>query len=267
MAFSLSRTRGRATARLELEVLEERCLLDASNPAAVALPPSNSYGAQRTDQLLQQPLGNPQVLFMGDSITEFYQDGAGAPVWNSFLAPLGAADIGVYADTTSNVLWQIANGQLKGIDPKVVVLMIGGNNIDGGQSPGQTAQGIAAVVQAIQQFCPNANILLVGVLTQGASIFNYTDYEIALTNYSAAANIANGKNVFYLDVSPLFLEPTGATNLTMTLDGLHPSTLGYLAMVEAELPLIQALEQPGAPGLLPDTYALPSTTGVALVPV
>ena len=72
----------------------------------------------------KEPVG---ILFLGDSITAGW--GKAKPVWEEHYAKHQAANFGIGGDRTQHVLWRIANGELDGIKPKVVVLMIGTNNI------------------------------------------------------------------------------------------------------------------------------------------
>src|SRR5262249_10548638 len=91
----------------------------------------------------------------------------GAGVWQSTMAPLGAADFGMQGNTTENVLWQVATGELVS-QPKVVVLQIGTNNLGMlGGSPAATAQGIAVDVAVIHAASPRSQILLMGVFPRG----------------------------------------------------------------------------------------------------
>lgn len=249
--------------RLEVEGLEERCLLDA-NPAVTPAPLPFAEWQDRANQLLQQK-GDPQVVFMGDSITQLYQTGAGAPVWNSQIAPLGAVNYGISGSMTSNVLWQIATGQLSDIHPKVIVLMIGINNLGQGQSVQQTVEGVAATVSAIEQAQPQARILLMGLLPVGSNIFTPLGIEDMETNYYLATSLPNGQNIFYLGASPLFLSGDGNQNPALTTDYTHPSEQGYSTLASAQIPMIQSLEAATVSGLGPITLAVPSYTGVALI--
>src|ERR1019366_8351163 len=67
------------------------------------------------------------VLFVGDSITKGWKK---VPdVWHDQFGNLDPANFGNSGDNTQQVLWRIDHGELDDIDPKVVVLMIGSNNL------------------------------------------------------------------------------------------------------------------------------------------
>ena len=65
-----------------------------------------------------------QIVFLGDSITQGWRY-SGAPIWDKFYAPRHAFNYGVGGDRTENILWRLANKEFDGVNPKVVVLMIG----------------------------------------------------------------------------------------------------------------------------------------------
>ena len=68
-----------------------------------------------------------------------------------------------------HVLWRIQNGTLKGLSPKLVVLMIGTNNLKSGNirvPPPYVAEGVKAVIDEILKRLPNTRILLMGILFQ-----------------------------------------------------------------------------------------------------
>src|SRR6185436_17714796 len=66
----------------------------------------------------------PEIVFIGDSITEGWEK-SGSAIWQRQYARYHALDLGFGGDATENVLWRLQHGEIDGIAPKVVVLMIG----------------------------------------------------------------------------------------------------------------------------------------------
>jgi len=66
---------------------------------------------------------------LGDSLTQGWSDSGQKDLWKKYFEPVKAANFGIGGDRTQQVLWRINNGELDGITPKVVVLMIGINNM------------------------------------------------------------------------------------------------------------------------------------------
>ena len=103
--------------------------------------------------------GNIQLVFDGDSITDGWQ-GGGRQIWEDRYAKLGAFDFGISGDRTENVLWRLSQGQMNGIHPKLVFLMIGTNN---GNPIEQVAVGVKAIIAQYRSLCPDAVILVQGI--------------------------------------------------------------------------------------------------------
>jgi lysophospholipase L1-like esterase/uncharacterized protein (DUF2141 family) len=197
---------------------------------------------QHASDLAQSNLGGSNVVFFGDSITDWFANGAGASVWNSVIAPLGAADFGLSGDRTQDLLWRLLNGELNG-RPKVAVVLIGTNNLvfsNHDETPGETAEGIKAVVQTIRTLSPQTRILLLGLLPRGQSGDNPLRAEIERVN-AMIAGLADSPYVTYLDLGALFLNPNGSIASNLMADFLHPTTLGYLVLADALLPVLKAL--------------------------
>src|SRR5258708_7399662 len=108
--------------------------------------------------------GSIDVLFLGDSITMQWSR---SPLWASQLAPLGADNFGVDGDGTRQVLWRIENGELNGISPKVVVLLIGVNDLIDGDSPQAVRDGTLALVREISARLPKTTILSLAIFPVG----------------------------------------------------------------------------------------------------
>src|SRR6202011_2821415 len=86
--------------------------------------------------------GGIDVLFLGDSITEYFTT-RGKDVWDRAIAPLGSVvDFGISGDRTQFVLWRARNGELDGANARVVVLLAGTNNL-ASATPENVARGVA----------------------------------------------------------------------------------------------------------------------------
>ena len=206
------------------------------DPAAVALHASDLAQANSGAS------GASNIVFFGDSITEWFANGAGAPVWNGEIAPLGAADFGLSGDRTQDLLWRLLNGELNG-QPRVAVVLIGTNNLafsDHDETPGETAEGIKAVIQTIRTLSPRTKILLLGLLPRGQSGDDPLRAEIEQVN-AMIAGLADSPYVTYLDLGALFLNPDGSIPSDLMADFLHPTTLGYLVIANALLPVLKSL--------------------------
>jgi lysophospholipase L1-like esterase len=152
--------------------------------------------------------GNIDVLFMGDSITDFWRSDrspyAGKPVFDKYYGDMKVANFGIAGDTTQGVLFRLKNGEGQGFSPKAVMLMIGTNNTMR-NSAGEIAEGIGAVVLELQKDFPNATI----------------------------SKLHDGKTVFYLDIGAKFLDDKGNIPKDVMSDALHPTTKGYEIWAEA----------------------------------
>ena len=90
----------------------------------------------------QSKAGRIDIYFEGDSIARRW----GATDYPELLANWkqnffgwNAADFGWGADLTQNILWRLDNGELDGVNPKIVVLLAGTNNV-GNAAPCWMAQ-------------------------------------------------------------------------------------------------------------------------------
>jgi lysophospholipase L1-like esterase len=205
-----------------------------ANPAAVAVPrqpwidQSNGFSAIAKK-------GGINVVFLGDSITEGWR-GAGREIWVKRFAPLKAANFGISSDRTEHVLWRLQNGNLDGITPKAVVLMIGTNNTARDSAP-QIAEGITAIVKEIRTRTPSAKILLLGVFPRGDK-----DARVKIGQINEIiARLDDGKTVFFLDIGPKFLQPDGTLARENMPDLLHPGPAGYQIWADAIQPKLTEL--------------------------
>ena len=186
--------------------------------------------------------GGVDILFMGDSITDFWRN-RGSNVWNECYAPRHAANFGISGDRTQHVLWRIDHGELDGIQPKVVVLMIGTNNTGKEKDTGkprnsvpETVAGVQAVVRDIRARLPQSKILLLGIFPRG-TFDDPQRAQVALVN-TVIAKLDDGKMIKYLDIGSNFLESDGTLPKSIMPDLLHPNEHGYEIWAKAMEPTL-----------------------------
>lgn len=191
--------------------------------------------------------GEVDVLFLGDSITQGW-GGPGRDVWDKSFAPLKAAFFGLGGDKTGNLLWRLDHGEIEGLAPKVVVLMIGVNNLWSGENSSvEVADGIHAVVKKLRTKLPQSKVLVMGILPTGKDPAGLDRVRAAMVN-TISASIGNGGDIRFVDLSALFLTPGG--NLlegAYAQDDLHLTSRGYEILAKGILPWVTELSKPGAP--------------------
>jgi len=212
---------------------------------------AETWWAARHAAVLEEVHKNPdaQLLLIGDSIIQNYEkvklpDENFQPTWNEFYKPRGAINLGFSGDTTANVLWRIDHGEVDGVHPKAVVLLIGANNTGHqGESAKQTEGGIDAVIADLERRLPQTNILLIGILPSNISAHK-TEEDAAVNRYLAACYGENPR-VTYLDISSIFYRANNLNSsiyydprLTPSRGALHPDTNGQRMMAEAIEPTL-----------------------------
>jgi beta-glucosidase len=220
-----------------------RAVDDPPKPANTAIAPEPRPGAwvkQHEGFLEQAKKGDVGVLFLGDSITQGWK-GAGKDVWARHYAPRKAANFGIGGDRTQHVLWRLDNGEVDPIKPKVVVLMIGTNNL-GSNNDDQIVDGITTVVSKIRSKLPESKVLLLGVFPRGArrdpaQTSAEQEPRIAKIN-ERIAKLDDGKTVKYLDIGAGFLDSEGRVSREIMPDFLHLSRKGYQIWADAIEPTL-----------------------------
>ncbi|MFZ5551226.1 MAG: GDSL-type esterase/lipase family protein [Pseudomonadota bacterium] len=182
----------------------------------------------------------PDVVFIGDSITEGWEKD-GQQVWAEHYAKYNALALGFGGDRTENVLWRLQHGEIDGIAPKVVVLMIGTNNTGHrAENPETTAAGIKRLLDEIHQRLPATKVLLLAIFPRG----DKPDDGLRVLNERVnkiIAGFADGRTVHFLNVNNDLLEPDGSLSKDTMPDLLHPNAKGYAIWQRTMAPVLQAL--------------------------
>jgi lysophospholipase L1-like esterase len=223
--------------------------------ADVATPRTDSNSMLAHRQLLaKRTQGTIDVYFLGNSIIRRW----GATDYPDFLANWNAnffgwnaADFGWGADRIEHMLWRIENGELDGVNPKVIVIDAGTNNV--GQWPGgdekvaDIARGIRALIDLSRAKAPAATIILTGIFPRNDNRAQPTAVfaEINRINENIA-RMADGKTIRYVTINDQLADASGKLFDGMTVDGLHPTVKGYQIWADALKPILREILGPPA---------------------
>ena len=225
--------------------------LPASTPVARA--DRNSLVAHA--RLLEKAKkGGIDIYFEGDSITRRwgatdYPDLLAN--WNRNFFGWNAADFGWGADKIQNILWRLQNGELDGVNPKVIVLLAGTNNV-GNTVPAEGDEGVVAdvtsglqaILQALQTKAPAATIIVTGIFPRNDNMAVMPTIDKINHNLS---KLADGKRIRYLNVNDKLADPDGKLfDGMMNGDKLHPTVSGYQVWADSLKPLFAELLGPPA---------------------
>jgi cephalosporin-C deacetylase-like acetyl esterase/lysophospholipase L1-like esterase len=230
---------------------------DVFEPASEPSPRLDASSLKAHELLLQKKSqGRIDVYFLGDSITRRW--GAAEPKyaellahWNRSFTGWNAADFGWGGDKTQNILWRLDHGELDGVNPKVIVLMAGTNNVGRLTPLGNDAariaditRGVKAIIARCRKKAPRATILLMGITPRNDNLAVMP--TIARIN-AKLAKLANGASIRYLDINRQLADSSGKLFDGMTdPDQLHLTTQAYQVWADALKPLFSALLGPPA---------------------
>ena len=206
------------------------------------------------EQLLaKRTQGRIDVYFLGDSITRRW----GAldypellTHWRKQFFGWNAANFGWGGDTTQNILWRLANGELDDVHPKVIVVLAGTNNVTAADpanvetAAADISQGIRAIITLARAKAPRATIIV-------TSIFPRSDRPVlmpVIENINRRlATFADGKTVRLLNINDRLADERGQLRAgLMNPDGLHPALPAYEIWADALRPLFVELLGPPA---------------------
>jgi lysophospholipase L1-like esterase len=200
--------------------------------------------------------GRIDVYFLGDSITRRWgtsdeQYRAFLENWRQNFFGWNAADFGWGGDTTQNILWRLENGELDNVNPKVIVLMAGTNNVgkkspEGVEDPraADTTRGIKAILDLCRRKAPKATIILMGITPRND---NMAVMPIINRINENIAKFADGKRVRFVNINDRLADREGKLYEGMTSrDGLHLDVKGYQVWADALKPIFKKLLGPPA---------------------
>ena len=240
----------------------------AFDSAAIPAPRSDANSMLAHQQLVAKAkTGRIDLYFLGDSITRRW--GCTDPQWSQLLANwkqnfcgYHAGNFGWGGDRIQNILWRVNDGELDGVNPKVIVILAGTNNV--GNQPGNDQKiadilkGFDALIATCRAKAPQAKIILTGIFPRNDNVALLP--EICRINDELTKR-ADGKGVFYLSVNDKLADASGILHPGMAIDGLHLTVKGYQTWADGLRPLlIELLGPPAAVDHAPPPTGDPAVT-------
>jgi lysophospholipase L1-like esterase len=189
----------------------------------------------------------PRVVFMGDSITDAWQQ----PDFGGFFPGKPYVDRGISGQTTPQMLLRF-RADVVDLGPRVVVILAGTNDIAGNTGPMTLeetkgnlasmselahADGIRVVISSVM---PVADITTLEGKKIVQTAHRPPEKILALNEWIKKYAAEHGD--VYLDYFTAMEDEKGAFKVELTYDGLHPNAAGYAVMSPlAEKAIAEAL--------------------------
>jgi lysophospholipase L1-like esterase len=236
----------------------------APPPAAAAELPRADQPVPRSDQnslsahsqlLEKAKKGGIDIYFEGDSITRRWGATDYPELlanWNRNFFGWNAADFGWGGDQIQNILWRLENGELEGVNPKVIVLLAGTNNLGNTVSAEETetkvtdiTNGIQAILRVMRSKAPNATIIVTGILPRNDNMAAMPAIDKINANLS---KLADGVRFRFLNINDKLADEHGKLfdGMMNAGDKLHPTIQAYQVWADALKPIFTELLGPPA---------------------
>jgi lysophospholipase L1-like esterase len=215
--------------------------------------------ADRNSELAHQQLlekakqGRIDIYFQGDSITRRWDANDYPDLqanWSRNFFGWNAADFGWGGDTTQNVLWRLNNGELDGVNPKIIVLLAGTNNIgnalpaDGDEAKvADITQGMKAILGVMRTKASDATIIVTGIFPRNDNMAVMPIIDKVNSNLS---KLADGGKIRYLNINRELADADGKLldGMLNANDKLHPIVRGYQVWADALKPIFREILGP-----------------------
>ena len=167
-----------------------------------------------------------QIVFVGDSITDLY-------ILDDHYAdlPIACYNRGIGGDTTSGVLRRLKVSVFD-LEPSVVVLMIGTNDINGGLDEAGILRRYEQIIDEIYKALPKVELYCVSIIPQDHRIEESSPIRIAVTTpkilsiNSKIHQIVEEKGATFVDLFPLLADENNHLIKEYSDDGLHLNEKG-----------------------------------------
>lgn len=169
--------------------------------------------------------GENRVVFMGDSITDFW-----GRRYGKFFPGKPYINRGISGQVTPQMLLRFRQDVIA-LQPKVVVILAGTNDIGGSLGPVDTEQTHSNIMSMVDLArAHNIKVVLSSLTPVSDYISPQTDKrpnERLKQMNDWMKDYASRNGIVYLDYWTAMLDEQGVLRKELTWDGLHPNEAGY----------------------------------------
>jgi lysophospholipase L1-like esterase len=199
--------------------------------------PNNLKRYAEADSKMSPPTKVPRVVFLGDSITDAWR-------LNEYFTGRDFVNRGIGGQTTLQMLARFRQ-DVASLNPKVVVVLAGTNDIAAGVSLNQIEDNLTEIGDLAKAH---------GIKPVFASILPVSDYhkdadphyEVTVTRPPAVIQSINAwirsycqsQGFIYMDYYSAMVDSAGRMQADLSDDGLHPNAKGYRVMSPVALEAI-----------------------------
>lgn len=188
----------------------------------------NNKVSQFTEENKTIKSGETEVVFLGDSLTDLYD-------LDKFYPDLKVLNRGIGGDTTYG-LYDRLDVSAYEVEPKVIVMLIGVNNIT------TMLENYESIVEDIETHLPNTKLVLLSLTAMGDYWAANNRNQLAQSNNEQIKLIAQNHNCIYVDLfTPLLDSKTGEIHKEYTVDGGHFTDAGYQVITATIRPVLDTL--------------------------
>lgn len=222
---------------------EVACDSAAIAVATTPVPMQRSPTLAKHFRLMEATHHPADVILLGDSLAE---------QWRQDLPPLSTfktVNLGIGSDMTQNVLWRLNQMADNSLGPRLVIVLLGTNNLSAIPEPCGIVAGITSVVERAHGLWPEATVVFVAIPPRGMEFSDFDDRRQAVN--AAMADFASrsawlkyinvddpltcglyGRNDYLEYFLSWFTYPAKRCSSYQS-DGLHLTTDGYKIIGDA----------------------------------
>ena len=194
----------------------------------------NEYHINKVNAFVQEnyTLEDVDVCFIGDSLTDGYDV-------KSFYSEINVINRGIGGDRVRDVLYRL-DSSIYNANPKVVVILIGGNDVLAGHSQNYIINSIIRIIMNIKNHLPNTKIILQSFYPLAGDYAKYCTTMKSLNEVVKELCIIF--DVTYADIYDSLLDTSNnELNLAFTPDSVHLNNEGYNIVTSILNPIIEEL--------------------------
>lgn len=166
---------------------------------------------------------SPNYLFLGDSITDFYD-------LNKYFPNQPVVNSGISGNTTEDILNDM-NHRIYQYNPSHIFLLIGTNDIANGKSPDEVVTNIKEIVNQVKEKKQIVTFYIESIYpvndTVNKSIVGQRNNEDIIEINNQLKKFCEENEITYIDMFSILADDNGNLKEEYTKDGLHISDIGY----------------------------------------